>query len=229
MLTAAIVLWRRPAISVGVLAAAAWFKLAPAVLIPVWLAPLRGRRLAAALCSLVVVSLPLLGLLLAMDGLHGPVAMVHALSFQFSRGSPMSLWSVPGAKVLQPLMQGCVLGLIAGSVVRLRNDPELAQDRTRMAALAATILIGLQLAADYWAFLYLVWVLPLLCMSLLESGVPSLSSVRPPTGAARIGWTPLDGRPRRPEIWTAKDPAQLPPPIGRSQGRAWDTDHARAS
>jgi hypothetical protein len=35
-----------------------------------------------------------------------------------------------------------------------------------MAALAASVLIGLQLSADYWAFLYLVWVVPLVCGAL---------------------------------------------------------------
>ena len=33
-----------------------------------------------------------------------------------------------------------------------------------MAALCAAILIGLQLSADYWAFLYLAWVMPLLAL-----------------------------------------------------------------
>jgi hypothetical protein len=53
-----------------------------------------------------------------------------------------------------------------------------------MAALSAAILIGLQLAADYWAFLYLVWVMPLVCLSLLEradqvaerAAIPSLGA-----------------------------------------------------
>ena len=40
-----------------------------------------------------------------------------------------------------------------------------------MAALIAAILIGLQLSADYWAFLYAVWVAPLLVISLLSSEV----------------------------------------------------------
>jgi hypothetical protein len=39
-----------------------------------------------------------------------------------------------------------------------------------MAALSAAILIGLQLAADYWAFLYLVWLVPLVSIALLERG-----------------------------------------------------------
>ena len=36
-----------------------------------------------------------------------------------------------------------------------------------MAALTAAILIGLQLSADYWAFLYLAWIMPMAGVSLL--------------------------------------------------------------
>jgi hypothetical protein len=36
-----------------------------------------------------------------------------------------------------------------------------------MAALSAAVLIGLQLAGNYWAFLYVVWVVPLILISLL--------------------------------------------------------------
>ena len=72
------------------------------------------------------------------------------------------MWSALGIDGLQPLAQACVLGLIAAAVGRSSGcEPELAHDRTRMAALAAAILIGLQLSADYWAFLYLAWIMPL--------------------------------------------------------------------
>ena len=37
-----------------------------------------------------------------------------------------------------------------------------------MAALCAAILIGIQLSADYWAFLYLAWVIPLIGVSVLS-------------------------------------------------------------
>ncbi len=94
MLCVAVVLWRRPVASTGCLAAAGWFKLAPFALIPVWLAPLRGKRLAGAIAALCSVSAAMLALLVALGGSGGPRAMLHAISFQFSRGSPQSLWSV---------------------------------------------------------------------------------------------------------------------------------------
>lgn len=178
MLAAAVLLWRRPGAGAAVLAAAGWFKLAPFALLPVFLAPLRGRRLAVALGAVLAVSLPLLGLLVALGGIHGPAEMLHAVSYQFTRGGSLqSVWGALGIQSLQPVAESCVLGLIAGAVVRLWGAPQLAGDRMRMAALTAAILIGLQLAADYWAFLYLVWFVPLVCVSLFEPGLASAARV----------------------------------------------------
>lgn len=173
MMCLAVVLYRRPAASTGLLAAAGWFKLAPFALIPVWLAPLRGRRLAGAIASLCAVSGAMVALLVAVGGTAGPRAMLHAISFQFSRGSPQSLWSALGIEALQPLAQAGVLALIAGASVRFRRDPALAADRARMAALAIAVVLGLQLSADYWAFLYVIWVLPLFGPSLFAEPEPA--------------------------------------------------------
>ncbi len=103
--------------------------------------------------------------------------MAHAVAFQFSRGSPQSVWAALSLRGLQPLGQAAVLALVSGAVVRVAREPELGRDRRRMAALCAAVLLGLQLAANYWAFLYLVWVVPLLCMSLLASNRPESSLV----------------------------------------------------
>jgi hypothetical protein len=167
LLAFAVLTWHRPAWSTALLAGAGWFKLAPFALLPLWLAPLRGRRLAAALGAILWVSAAMLVLLVALGGIGSITAMVDAVAFQFSRGSPESVWSVLGLEPLQRLAQAGVLALIAGGAVRLARDPELAADRTRAAALAASVMIGLQLAADRWTFLYVVWVVPLLGLSLL--------------------------------------------------------------
>lgn len=166
MLAIAVALWRRPTWCNGLLAVAGWFKFAPFALLPVSLAPLRGRRLLGAIGAIVAVSALSLAILLALGGIHGPSDMARAVAYQFSRGSLQSVWSALGIEGLQPVGQACVLGLIAAAVVKLRREPELARDRARMAALSASILIGMQLAADYWAFLYLVWIVPLVCGAL---------------------------------------------------------------
>jgi hypothetical protein len=178
MLFGVVLLWRRPVLSTGLLTAAGWFKLAPFALIPVWLAPLRGRRLAAASVAVVAVSAPLVGALIALGGIGAPAAMIHAVSYQFTRGSLQSAWAALGIPNLQPVGEGCVLGLIAAAVVKLRSEPELAGDRVRIAALSAAVLVGLQLSADYWAFLYEIWVLPLLCISVLASPSPAAETAR---------------------------------------------------
>jgi hypothetical protein len=140
-----------------------------------------------ALSSAAAVSLPALALLVILGGVEGPAQMVHAMSFQFSRGSLQSVWSALGIERLQPLGQACVLGLIAAAVVKLRQQPELARDRARMAALTAAILIGLQLAADYWAFLYLSWVAPALCLSLLaQQPTPSEATQRAAASSSTV-------------------------------------------
>jgi hypothetical protein len=167
MLAIAVLLWRRPAASSALLVVAGWFKLAPFALLAVSLAPLRGRRLVSSLIVIGAVSVIPIAIVLALGGLNGPSEMAHAVAYQFSRGSNQSVWSALGIERLQPLGQAGVLGLIGAAVVKLRQQPELARERDRMAALAAAILIGLQLAADYWAFLYLVWAVPLAFSALL--------------------------------------------------------------
>jgi hypothetical protein len=179
MLAVAVLLWRRPTWCNGLLAIAGWFKLAPFALLPMSLAPLRGRRLAASLVAIGAVSAASVGILLALGGIHGPSDMAHAVAYQFSRGSLQSVWSALGIQGLQPVGQACVLGLIAAAVVKLRREPELARDRARMAALTASVLIGLQLTADYWAFLYLVWFVPLISGALYADRAQEQPAVAP--------------------------------------------------
>jgi hypothetical protein len=138
---------------------------------------------------MVAVSGAMIGILVALGGTRGPSAMVHAVAFQFSRGSPQSVWSVLGIEALQPIAQAAVIGVVIGAAVRLRRDPRLALDRTRIAALSGAVLIGLELAADYWAFLYLAWVVPLLVLGLPE---PAAETVGEPVASrAKVIAAPL--------------------------------------
>jgi hypothetical protein len=182
MVAIALVLWRRPAAAAGTVAIAGWFKLAPFALVPALLAPLRGRRLAAAVAAVVIVSSAVLALIVAVGGIHGPGQMTHAVAYQFTRGSLQSIWSALGIGWAQPLAQAGVLGFIAAATLKLWRQPQLATDPRRMAAICAAILLGVQLAANYWAFLYVVWVVPLLAVSLFEPEIaarPRLARVPP--------------------------------------------------
>jgi hypothetical protein len=187
MLAASVLVYRRPAISGALLATAGWFKLAPFALVPVWLAGRRGASLRLSIGAMIAVSLPVLALLLALGGSGGPGAMVHAIEFQFSRGSPQSVWAALSLTGLQPIGEACVLGLIAGAVVRLRRDPALAGSQPRIAAISACILLALQLSANYWSFLYLVWVVPLLAMSVLADEPPMAAALPAPPQRSAAG------------------------------------------
>lgn len=162
LIVLAIALVRRPGASTATLATAAWFKLAPLVLVPIWLAPLRGRRLARSVGALAGVSAATLGGVLALGGGSGFRAMVHAVSFQFTRGPFQSVWGAFGVPALQPLAEATTLTLIVAAAWRLRRAPELAADPERLAAITAGVLIALELSSSYWAFLYVVWFIPLL-------------------------------------------------------------------
>jgi hypothetical protein len=183
MLLLAVLMWRAPAASSAMLAVGAWFKLAPLALVPIWLAPRRGRSLAWALGGLLAVSLASAGLVVALGGLSGLVAMVHAIGYQFDRESPQSVWYALGITQLQPIGEALVLSLVAGATVRLWREPGLAQDRVRLAALSAAIMLGLQFTSSQWAFMYLAWVLPLAGLSLFTDPLPV--SVAEPASAPR--------------------------------------------
>lgn len=159
--------WARPALSSAVLAGAGVAKLAPLVLLPLWLARLRGAALIRALAACAAVGAATLAALVALGGLHGPADMVHAMTFQLSRRSEMSLWSTLGLQALQPLAQAATLAIALGGAVLVYRDRALAADPRRVAALITAVLAGLQLQANHWAPLYLLWLAPPAMVALL--------------------------------------------------------------
>ena len=167
MLIGAVLLWRRPAAAGALITAAGWFKLAPFALLPLCLAARRGRELVGGLLAAVAVSVPLIVLLVVLGGLDGPVRMLHAISFQFTRGTPQSAWAVLGLSAWQPVAQALALGVVAAGAVRLHRASDASP--AQIAALSAAVLLALQLAANYWSFLYVVWFAPLLTLALFSA------------------------------------------------------------
>ncbi len=110
---------------------------------------------------MLAVSAASVGLVVGLGGPVGLSAMAHAVGFQFGRETVSSPWTALGLPGLQPLAEAAVLALISGASIRLWRDPATADDRPRLASLAAAILLGIQLAAEDWTFLYLAWVVPL--------------------------------------------------------------------
>ena len=86
----------------------------------------------------------------------------RTVSSQVDRDSPFSIWGQEPD--LEPLRTGLMIGTVAlallvAFVPRRRTLP-------RIAALAAAILIALQLTVQHWFYLYIVWFFPLLIAAL---------------------------------------------------------------
>jgi hypothetical protein len=166
VLLLAVLAWRRPAVASALLGFGAWLKLVPLALLPLLLAGGRPRSWARIALAFAAVSVPMLAVLLALGGIGGVGEMLSAFTFQSARESTFTPWRLTGAVPVQQLVQAAVIALVAGATARLWREPSLAGSRPRMAALAAAVLLGLQLAASYWDVLYLAWVAPLVALML---------------------------------------------------------------
>jgi hypothetical protein len=166
LLIVTLLLWRRPGWASAALTGAAWFKAAPVLAVPLLFSRLRGRGWLRALLAGAVVSGVCVGVLVALGGPSGPDRMLSAIGFQFTRSSPYTLWTFVGSEPLQQLAEALTLALVAGAAVKLRRDARLADDPTRLAALFGAVLLGAQIAASFWNYMYLVWALPFLILAL---------------------------------------------------------------
>jgi hypothetical protein len=175
--------WSRPAASSALLALAGLAKVAPLVLLPLWLARLRGAALLRAVVACAAVGAVVLLGLVALGGLHGPGDMVHAMSFQLSRRSMMSIWTAFGIEPLQPLMQGVAPAIALGGATLIWLDRSVAADPRRVAGLVVATLGALQLAANHWAPLYLIWLAPPAMVALLGPLGARAAAQRAPAAA----------------------------------------------
>ena len=88
-----------------------------------------------------------------------------SIAYQASRSAPFSIWGLYGGLSLeQHLVQGVGVGLaLAVAFVPRRRDI------VTVAALAAAVIITLQLGVTYWFYLYIVWFFPLVIVGLFGS------------------------------------------------------------
>jgi hypothetical protein len=127
--------------------------------------PTAGRlaRYAAGLAlAAAVVILPVL--------LTGGVGDMWArtVGFQGTRGAPFSVWGLygwTGAPQIAVQALAVALALTLALVPRRR-------DVAGTAALAAAVLVALQLGATYWFYLYVVWFFPAVMVALLARAAP---------------------------------------------------------
>jgi hypothetical protein len=155
------------------LTAGAWIKLAPLALLPIWLARSGGRPLARALLAVAGLSVTLTAWVLILGGPAGIGHMLHALSFQLSRGTLQSAWSLLGLGPAQQVAQAATIALVVWGALNARR---IAKDPARLAALSGAVLAALQLSASNWSYLYVVWLFPCAALALLADRAPVTST-----------------------------------------------------
>ena len=155
------------------LALAGLTKFAPLALGPLMLRGPDGRARPRSVALYVVsFGLTIVAAFLPVLLKHNLSAFWHnSISYQATRAAPFSVWGLYGGlSVEQHLVQGAGVGLalLVAFVPRRR-------DIVTVAALAAAVIIALQLGVTYWFYLYIVWFFPLVIIALFGS-----YPVRPP-------------------------------------------------
>jgi hypothetical protein len=180
LLIAVLLALARPALR-GVFAALAVLaKFVPVVLLPMLAtySPSAGRSRPAVVRFVLAFLAVTIALMIwpAIDpGLH--TFYDRTIAYQADRNSPFSIWGQVG---LEPL-RIAILAAVGVLSIAFAFRPK-KKTLTQVAALSAALLIGLQLTAQHWFYLYIVWFYPLLfvAMATLERG-PSPARRSSPT------------------------------------------------
>jgi hypothetical protein len=89
----------------------------------------------------------------------------RTLGYQASRSSPFSVWGLaPSLDFLRPVERAIAAGLALGVAWWPRRKSPI-----QVAALAAAVLIAVQLGATHWFYFYVVWFLPFVLAALFAS------------------------------------------------------------
>jgi hypothetical protein len=112
---------------------------------------------AAFVATAVVVSLPIV-----LRGESLRTIYDRTIAFQANRDAPFSVWGLYDWTVGEHMWQltAVFFAVVAAFLPRRR-------DIVGLAAVAAAVVIGLQLGLNYWFYLYLVWFFPFLAVALL--------------------------------------------------------------
>jgi hypothetical protein len=155
-------------------------KFAPLGLAPLFASHSRGAwRFALGGAAALV---PCLLLILGYGGLHA--FYDRTLGFQASRGSPFSVWGLYGWDKAQAVVQAAAVALaVAVAFVPRRRDV------VGLAALAAAVLVALQLGVTHWFYLYILWFLGPLLIALLGDAEPA-ERPAPPSYVEQLGRLP---------------------------------------
>jgi hypothetical protein len=159
LLVAVLLALSRPAARGIFSALATLTKFAPALLAPMLLTYPPARRLK--FTAAFAVTIAALMAWPAIDpGLH--TVYDRTIAYQADRDSPFSIWGQVAG--LEPLRIAILAGMGALSVA-LAFRPR-RKTLVQTAALGAALLIGLQLTAQHWFYLYVVWFYPLFLVAI---------------------------------------------------------------
>jgi hypothetical protein len=187
-LLAALLIWSlalfaKPLARGALLALAAATKFAPLALAPLYLAGHRGLagvrrrdrdRLRPALLY-VGAFVATAVLMLAHPAIDPGLATFweRTVGSQAGRESPFSIWGQVDLGTLHTLVKlaAVALALIVALLPRQRTMAQLG-------ALAAAVIIAVQLTAEHWFYLYIVWFLPMLLLAIAAGARPAGSRAR---------------------------------------------------
>jgi hypothetical protein len=163
LVLAAILAAASPACRGAFIALAGMAKFAPLGLGPLFATHARGAlRFTIGFAAVLV---PCAVLVLAYGGVHE--FYDRTIAYQGSRGSPFSVWGLYGWDVAQAVVQGAAVTLAVAVAFLPRR-----RDVVGLAALAAAVLIALQLGVTHWFYLYLVWFLGPVSIALFGDAEP---------------------------------------------------------
>jgi glycosyl transferase family 87 len=171
LLVATLLVLSRPVLRGGMLALATFTKFAPVLLAPMFLTYRRERRAFA--LSFLLISLLVMAWTIIDPGLS--TFYERTIAYQADRDSPFSIWGQ--VQSLEPLRIAIFVG-VALLALFLAFRPR-RKTLVQVAALAAALLIGLQLTAQHWFYLYIVWFYPLLLVGLAGVRMGSMEEARP--------------------------------------------------
>jgi hypothetical protein len=89
----------------------------------------------------------------------------RTIAYQADRNSPFSIWGQVGLEPLRIAILAIVVVLSAAFAFWPRR-----KTLTQLTALGAALLIGLQMTAEHWFYLYIVWFYPLLLVAFATLG-----------------------------------------------------------
>ena len=172
----------------GLLGLAAAAKFSPAALLPLYASPRSEGRKRALACAaaFTAVLVTAIALFLPVGGLRE--FYNHTIGFQLTRSDVFSVWALhPSLAAIKTLLEVAALGLAAAVafVPRRRSLPQVC-------ALAAAVLIAVQLPAVHWFYYYVIWFMPYLAIALLAQE-PRRARVTPRDELAAVA---RDGRER---------------------------------